>query len=382
MGRYFPMCKYLVKEGFQVTIVALHSNFARVNERHFYKEGVEVFYVSQMHIKKEDDQTIYFNAPRLLWLSLQATYKLFINVLKKPSDVIVIGKPHPMNGISGLIGGFLTGAKVIVDCDDYEAASNYFATKFQQKVVQFFENTLPKLAHRVTTNTIFNQQRMIALGIPPEKIHYLPNGIDQERFNQENALDQKQIKENLGLADHKVIAYIGSLNLTNHPVDLLLYAFKIILEEEKDAILLIVGGGKDFELLKALSFELGVQDKIRFTGRVSPEVVATYYQLADISVDPVNNTEAIKGRCPLKIFESWAMGVPVVTSNVGDRGALGENYRDILLAAPEDSRDLAQKIISLLKNPDYADAMVKHGQEISKQYYWRNLVHLHLDIFS
>lgn len=46
LGRYLPWAKYLVREGYRVTILALHSSFDSLSEREFINDGVQVRYVA------------------------------------------------------------------------------------------------------------------------------------------------------------------------------------------------------------------------------------------------------------------------------------------------------------------------------------------------
>ncbi len=374
LGRYFPVSKYLAKQGFAVNIAALHSNYASLKTHTFVKEGVNVHYVAQMHIKKENSRTTYFNPLQLFWHVIKATWRLFFFVLKNPADIIVIGKPHPMNSVAGILGGYLKNSKIILDCDDYEAASNYFSSKWQQSIIRFFEDTTPRFVHKITTNTLFNKERMIALGIPPEKIHYLPNGVDPDRFNNIDKNKVDEIVERLDLSGKKIVAYIGSLNLSNHPVDLLINAFKLVSETNENAALIIVGAGKDLEKLKDLSIDLGVNDKVFFEGRVNPEMVANYYELADVTVDPVYDTDSAKGRCPLKMFESWLVGTPFVTSDVGDRKLLSGDPAAAYLTTSGNHEDLALKISICLSDSKLADQLVKEGQKRVQSYLWKEII--------
>ncbi len=374
LGRYFPISKYLAKQGFSVNIAALHSNYASLNTRTFVKEGVNVHYVAQMHIKKENNRTTYFNPLQLFWHVIKATWRLFVFVLKNPADIIVIGKPHPMNSVAGILGGYLNNSKIILDCDDYEAASNYFSSKWQQRIVSFFEDTTPRFVHKITTNTFFNKERMIALGIPPEKIHYLPNGVDPDRFSNIDKNKVDEIVNRLNLSDKQIVAYIGSLHLSNHPVDLLIDAFKLVSETNENAALIIVGSGKDLEKLKDLSIDLGINDKVFFEGRVDPEMVANYYALADITVDPVNDNESAKGRCPLKMFESWLVGTPFITSDVGDRKLLSGDPSTAMITLAGDASDLADKIRNIIDNQNLAFELHQNSLKTVTQFYWENLV--------
>jgi len=370
LGRYFPLAKYLVRENYRVTILALHSNFESETKRDFWDQGVHIRYVSQMHVRKDENRTEYFSTVDLIKVSVAATNALLREVLQENPDLVFVGKPHPMNGIAGLMAANKKSIPLVVDCDDYEAESNKTSSRWQKTLLRFFENFLPKKAALVTTNTYFNKERMQELGIASEKILYLPNGVDTERFQPVSTDRLNKLRESLGLGDNKIVAYLGSLNLANHPVDLLIRSFAKVVKNQEEVRLLIVGGGGDMEKLQELVKELKIEKSVVFTGRVQPDEISAYYQLADVSVDPVNDTLANRGRCPLKLFESWQMGVPVVTSDVGDRKLLAGEPPAGLLTKAGSSEALAEGLEYLLKNPSNLLRMQKAAIARAKVFDW------------
>ena len=369
-----PIAKNLLHQGYIVHIAALHPNFKSLEEKEIISSGVPVEYVSQMHIKKMGNSTQYYKGVNLLIVSFIATIKLFLYTINNPANVIIIGKPHPMNTIAGILASLFVKAKTVLDCDDYEAASNFFSSPWQRKVIQCFEDLAPKLVGQITTNTLFTKERIIRLGVNSDKIHYLPNGIDEERFNKVESKKTQILRKTLGLDDLLTIVYIGSLNLDNHPVDLLLRAFQLVNREIPKTRLIIVGGGKDFNNLKHLSIRLSIDKVTHFIGRVSPEKVPEYYSIANVTVDPVNDNDSAKGRCPLKMFESWAMNVPFVSSSVGDREVLSGSPAAALLGDPGNVEDLAQNLLQLLIDPKLRSFLIKNGKKKVQNYLWKEIV--------
>ena len=210
----------------------------------------------------------------------------------------------------------------------------------------------PEEINLVTTNTQFMRSFLMNNGLSGDKIFYIPNGVDTERFFIPPKETVEKLRETLGFKGMRVIGYFGSLNLVNHPVDLLVRAFQLVAKGTENVRLLIVGGGKDLENLKEQSRVLNLEEKVVFTGMVKPEAMNLYYCLADISVDPVNDTWADRGRCPLKLFESWQMGVPVVSASVGDRQELmGEEMKE-LLARAGDEESLAEVLKQVIFDPN------------------------------
>jgi glycosyltransferase involved in cell wall biosynthesis len=374
LGRFFPLARELTELGHKVSIVSLHSNFSSLSEKRFNKDGVDIWYVAPMHVRKYENTKSYYPVYKLLALTSRATWNLSHATLLFDADIVHIGKPHPMNSIAGLLARYLRKQQVYLDCDDYEVAVGNFSSHWQRKVIEVFENNIPNYVSYITTNTFFTRKRLTNLGIPKERIIYLPNGVDRQRFRKPDPLRLINLREELGIIERsQVITFVGSLSRPGHPVESLLMAFNLVRNNHPEAVLLIVGGGDDFEHLKQQSLEMGISRSVIFTGRVAPEDVASYYYLADVSVDPVNDDDAARGRSPLKLFESWACNVAFVSADVGDRRTLIGNPPAGLLAQPGDVESLANEIQRILREPDLKRELVKNGRERVKDFYWDKL---------
>ena len=374
LGRYGPMAKALVRKGHRVTIAALHPDFSSLKQTAFEDQGVRVYYVAPMHVRKQGDRKSYYPVYQLLGIVLQATYAFTRIALSNPADIIYIGKPYPMNGLAGLLSKALKKRKLVLDCDDYEAAASHFSGVWQKWLVSFFENHLPRFADHFTTHTQFLRDRLLSLGIPAERIGYIPNGVDRLRFFPPVQNQVADLRNRLGLNEKKVIGYIGSLSYPSHPLDLLIKSFQEIHQRIPEALLLIVGGGETFDLIKGQIRKLGLENYTQFCGRIHPDRIPLYYQVLDVSVDPVYDNDVARARCPLKLFESWASGVPFVTGNVGDRPHLLGTPPAGVLVKPGDGEALAQGILTLLLNPEIRSQCIERGREQIEKYYWDNLV--------
>jgi glycosyltransferase involved in cell wall biosynthesis len=372
-GRYYPLARGLVKLGHQVTIAALHADYGSLPETHFEHKGVEIHYVAQMHVLKKGNRKLYYAPHKLVGLMAQATWALGRAALSVPADIVHIGKPHPMNSMAGLLAQHLKGKRVFLDCDDLEIATSHFSGQWQKWVVALFEDGMPKRVHHVTTHTYYLRDRLIHLGVPAGRITYLPNGVDTERFTRADPGEQEELRSSLNLQGKQVVAFIGSLSLPSHPVDLLLEAYQAVKEAVPNSVLLIVGGGEEYERLVGRVQEMGLSDSTAFTGRIPADKVPLYYRLADVLVDPVLDNEVGRSRLPLKMFESWISEVPFVTADVGDRRIVMGEPPAGLLAAPGDAHSLADQICQVLQNEELANQLRRQGRERISQYAWDKL---------
>lgn len=365
LGRYGPLARELVKLGYEVEVIALHYAWQQLPQKSFVDQGVKVNYVGQMHVQKEGSYKTYFSPSQLLWVALTSTLRLAQAVAQSDADIIHLGKPQPFNVLAAKYGR--RGRPLFCDCDDYEAETNKFSQAWQKKVVRYFEDHIVHIADGLTVNSRFLQNRYQKLGFPSAKIHYVPNGVERSRFT--NVQIQPKLYQKWKLdPTAPVILYVGTLGLLSHPVDLLLQAFVEIQKVSPETQLLLLGGGEDYDKLQQMAKQLGIAAHTTFTGRVPPEEVPAYFALATVSVDPVYDDLIAKARSPLKIVESLAMRVPVVTSDVGDRDVLLMDKSRGTLVSPGNAQALASGLHRWLRQP-------KQQINFEQYWYWDKLVH-------
>jgi glycosyltransferase involved in cell wall biosynthesis len=374
IGRYGPLARVLAQRGHAVEVIALHYAWHELAQKSFVDSGVRVKYVGQMHVRKEGPRKLYYGPMRLMLVSLAATFRLTRALRQSEADIIQLCKPQPYNVLAARLGG--RGRPVYCDCDDYEAETNRFGSKWQRQIVRCFEDGIVRDAAGMTVNTQFTRQRYIDLGFPEERIIYVPNGVERKRFDTQ--LGRSQLEPQLSKIsnfdpDAPLILYVGTLGLLSHPVDLLLQAFKQIANRMPDVQLMLVGGGEDFDILVEQSRELGIDSRTFFMGRQPPEDIPAFLSLATVSVDPVHDDLIAKARSPLKALESMAMGVPVVTGDVGDRRQILQDGAAGVLVTPGDSQALADGISSVLADPQGRQSMVEQALSNRERWYWDNL---------
>ncbi len=374
VGRYFPWARALAQRGHQISIAALHPSFDTLNQKDFEQDGVAVHYVAQMHVRKQGSRKTYYPAHQLLAISARAAWKLTQAALRIPADVIQVGKPHPMNSVAGLWARSRRGTPLFVDCDDYEMANLHFGGSWQQRGVRFFENYAPRHADHVSAHTSFLRNRLLELGVPEDRFTYLPNGADLARFSQVDPAQVERLRTSLGLEGKEVVAFIGTLGFPNHPVDLLLEAFQRVHTLRPQAVLLIVGGGEEYDRLVLRVQEMGLGGAVIFRGRVPGAQVPPLLRLAHVQAEPVVDNPVGRSMLPLKMFESWASGVPFVTGDVGDRRLLMGEPPAGVLARPGDAESLAEAILQVLSNPRLVSMLRARGLERAQEYSWERLV--------
>ena len=154
------------------------------------------------------------------------------------------------------------------------------------------------------------RQRLGDLGIAPERVRVLRNGVDLDLFR---PMEQSIIRSRLGLSGPVLLSVGNLVRLKGH--DLIIRA----LADLPSATLLIVGRGPEQSSLEALTHTTGVADRVRFLGPVPQDQLRDFYSAADVLV----LASASEG-WPNVLLESMACGTPVIATDIpGAREIIG-----------------------------------------------------------
>ena len=192
-------------------------------------------------------------------------------------------------------------------------------------------------------------------GIKPEKMIYIPNGVDTNRFSPDISKFEKKFE------NKKIILYFGRLHYQKN-VELLVRSVKYIKEKTKNVKLIIVGTGNQYDKLKRMT----EKDKdILMTGFVSDEELVEYMRLADIVVFPSRGENA-----SFTIMEAMACELPVVSSDVGNAKKILDEKRGILLEKYTED-EIADICIDLLTDEKKAKKIGKDARKyVEKHHNW------------
>jgi PEP-CTERM/exosortase A-associated glycosyltransferase len=232
------------------------------------------------------------------------------------------------------------------------------------------ETHVLKGADAVTTICEGLRGDIIGRGLPEHKVTVIPNSVALERFPVLQGKDAKLLAE-LGLQGQRVIGFIGSF-YAYEGLPLLLEAMPTILRQREDVRLLLVGGGPQDVALRQLTRQLGLQDRVIFTGRVSHDEVQRYYSLVDIFVYPRLSMRLTELVTPLKPLEAMAQGRLVVASDVGGHLELIEAGVTGELFPAGNASGLAAAVLRLLEEEGQWPRRLAAGREyVERVRNWR-----------
>jgi glycosyltransferase involved in cell wall biosynthesis len=154
-----------------------------------------------------------------------------------------------------------------------------------------------------------------------------------------------------------------------------LRAFQVVQQHHPEASLTLVGGGSEAPKLTALAEALDLHH-VTFAGRVSPDLIAGYYDSHDIYVQSPDIDNM-----PVSVLEAYASGLPVVSTGVGGIPAILTHARHGLLAPPGDHQQLGRCLLQLLEDPLCARDLARNAFDTCHAYTWATLRRQWLGIY-
>lgn len=183
---------------------------------------------------------------------------------------------------------------------------------------------------------------MMEANVDMNKVLVLPKGIDLEKFcNTNNANPEK------------ICAIVTRSLLPEYRHDIILKSFAILNQKGIDFVLTIIGDGSQLSKLKDLAKDLGIENKVNFTGRIPNTDLPKLLQQSNIYISmPI--TEGVSA----SLFEAMATNCyPIVTDIEGNQSWIKHRENGQLVTV-DDFEMLADELIWAFKNNNYRNEAV------------------------
>ena len=221
------------------------------------------------------------------------------------------------------------------------------------------EYTHQKIARALRPNVAANMRRIVP-------------GVDTVEFSPTNRAAGQELLASIGWTGRPVIVCVSRL-MARKGQDMLLKALPEIATKVPDVALLIVGDGPYRKELEKLTNELQLSNRVHFTGKVAPNELSHWYAAGDVFAMPCRTRMGgwdVEG-LGIVFLEGSATGLPVV---VGDSGGAVDAVVDGetgFLVNGNDLKQITDRIIELLLNPQLARQMGAAGRDwVKQQWTW------------
>jgi glycosyltransferase involved in cell wall biosynthesis len=264
----------------------------------------------------------------------------------------------------------LAGVPVLLDL--HEAMPEFFRSRFPRaanplsyRLLRFQEKLSIRLANEVMTVNEPLAERLVGLGVRPDRLTVVLNSPDLRLFDP-TAHPRRDFMTDGTLR----IVYTGALTPT-YELDVLLRAVASIVRARPSLKLnaSLYGRGDAQSALEALAAELGIAERIAFPGRIAIEAVPAAVANGDIGIAPTRLDPFTGMSLSTKVLEYAAMEKPVVASRL----PTVERYfaPDTLSQyEPGDPESLAAAILAVVDDPAERLARVERTRRRVDELSW------------
>ncbi len=341
----------LVKNGFSIQVIITKKYFLGVSDKKRVIPGVK--YIAKGNIAVLIKGVFFKKGFRTLKSSLKA-------------NLIGIGNPQIIHFSYSAIGVIYNneilalqkkGIKFVVSCrGTSDNIKPYIESGRKAYLERLFQQV--DLVHCVSEEML-NRMEM-DFGLEEKKGFVNRPAIDSEKFGlrKEKIPTDKTIVISTGRLEYVkgfIFAFLGIKQLVQGGIDV---EYRII------------GGGKEEEYLRFLIHRLGLENSVKLLGPLSHDNVGLELAAADIYLSS-SLSEGISNA----VLEAMAIGLPVISTNVGGMPEVVEDGITGLLVEPYESEQIADAIKRYIDDPMLKDKCIRKARErLEKEYSFERLI--------
>lgn len=292
--------------------------------------------------------------------------------LPKP-DIIISATPSLFSSFVSIFYKKVKKVKIILDITDLWP-DLALATGFMKKgtlfsLAKIVEHWIYKNVNYFTPNCEGVKKGLLKNGVKEENLTVISDCTDLEMFPLD--INNEYIKQRYNLENKFVVGYAGLLGFAQKIEDIILAAKE--LKNYQDIVFLIVGGGglkaKAENMVK--EFEL---NNVIFAGEQPRREIPFFITSFSVGLITLAANDLYRNSMPSKLYDCFAANVPAIVNLKGVMWDVVKNAQAGLLAAENDPKDMANKILYLYYNPSEAKIMGNNGRAYAEEHYDRKKI--------
>lgn len=227
----------------------------------------------------------------------------------------------------------------------------------QEKIPNWLWKKIHTTPTHITAISNFLKNRALDLGVKEDKASIIPNGVDLEKFYNNEEIRTKPFR----------IICVGRLSWEKGH-EYLIRAMPKIREEFPEARLVLVGDGPLRDNLKGLVYTLNLQNDVDFMGLLPHKDTIREIKKSSLFICP-----SLAEGLGIVFIEAQACGIPVIGTNIGGIPDVVRHGSTGLLVPPKDSKKIAETISCFWKNEWLQKRLVQNALQNVKKFEWSSI---------
>ena len=237
--------------------------------------------------------------------------------------------------------------------------------KHPQSYIHGVERWVANRSDRVIACSYYMREQIADIfGVPDERVIVIPNGIDPEDLQPQDAEELERLRSEFAAPDEKLVLLIGRL-VYEKGFQIALEAMPGLIERQPGTRFLVAGSGTHEAELRRQAEDLGLLEHGTFLGWIGDDVLHSLYPISDLCVVPsiyepfgLVALEAMASGCPCIVADTGGLREVVPTDEVG----LRFRARD-----PEALADVAERVLA---DDELGRRLVSEAYEHVRRFDW------------
>jgi glycosyltransferase involved in cell wall biosynthesis len=297
-------------------------------------------------------------------------------------DVVIATSPQFFCAVAGwLAAGVLRAPWVFELRDIWPESISAVGAMSLSPVLRFLEALELRMyasAQAVVCVTRSFVENLARRGIPREKLHFIPNGIEPDAW----AKSPSGSRDKFGLRPSDfVCAYVGTIGMA-HGLGTVLEAAKGLQRDRPEIKFLLAGDGAERARLAQLAQSWGLSNVI-FAGLVPHDVAQSLLLESDVALVLLKKSDLFETVIPSKLLEALAAGRPVILGVAGEARQILQEANAGLPIDPEDAIGLRAAVETLAGSAELRRQMGENGRAyVSSRFDRKSWSRVFLDVLA
>ena len=301
---------------------------------------------------------IFNDLPLMAYVLLKFSYL----VIKEKIDIVCFENPDYLGWLS-LISKYIFRRKSIFFLHGEEIACHYDSRGFAK--IRFFY--LSKADKLIIFSGEFAKNVLKPYKLDSRATVIRP-GLSLDR-NVDSKI-KNDLKTRFASSGQRVLLTISRLE-EHKGIANIIRSIPLVSKKFQNFVYLIGGNGKEEDTLKGLTKELGLEDKIKFLGRIKDEELAAYYDLCDVFVlANIQTKDGVVDGLGVVFIEAGSMGKPVLGGRVGGVPEAVIDGETGILVDGTNVPEISNAIIRLFEDPELAKKLGENGRKMALRSSW------------
>ncbi len=297
----------------------------------------------------------------------------FVFFCRRPK-IIIATSPQFFCGWAGVICSYLKWTRFILEIRDIWPESIVTVGAMNKglltRLLELLERQMYRSANHIVAVGQGYRDNIVAKVDVGDRISVVTNGVDPEQF-QPRPPSRSFLRDH-DLEDRFVCSYVGTIGMA-HGLDVVIRAAAGLRERGRDDIVFcLVGDGARRQELERSVREQGLDNLVRFTGRLSKTEIPCVLASSDCLLVHLKKSELFETVIPSKIFEAMAMQRPLIMGVRGESAEIVRASGSGIEMEPDNELDLVNAVIRLRDDSAFYESLCQCGRTFVTEHYTRD----------